>query len=187
MRGLAATGFLALFLTWAAPAPQASYGEQRVEENELKAVYLYNFLQFVQWPDTRRGVSPEGALVIGLLGDTPLDRSLEALRSTLSESGKRPIRVTHFGDYREGLDLGSCQLLFLSASERPHFGAIVDRLRYSPVLTVSDAADFLDSGGMIALVLSQGRLRWMINRLPAEKAGLRFSAQMLRLALRVAP
>lgn len=184
--GLAAVGLLTLSLAWAAPSPPPSYGEQRVEANELKAVYLYNFLQFVQWPRARRGTSPE-TLVLGLLGDTPLDRSLAALQSTLSASGKRPIRVIHLGPYREGTELGSCHLLFLGESERQNFRAVVDRLGASPVLTVSDATDFLDYGGMIALVEHEGRLRWMINRVPAERAGLRFNAQMLRLAIRVLP
>jgi len=183
--GLASIGALFLSLGWGASLPQASYGEQKVEESELKAVYLYNFLQFVQWPDSRRGSAPDEALVIGILGDTPVSHSLEELQSSLSKGGKRPIRVTQFGPWREGLGLGSCHLLFLGPSERRNFGRILAELGGAPVLTVADADTFLESGGMIALLEDQGKLRWMINRRSADKAGLRFNAQMLRLAIKV--
>lgn len=180
-RALAAAGTLLLSLAWGAPLPQASYGEQKVEENDLKAVYLYNFLQFVQWPESRRGAP----LVIGVVGETPLARALEALQASLEKGGKRPIRVVRFGAWREGLDLGSCHLLFLAPSEQPEYGRILAGLSGTPVLTVADDGDFLEAGGMIALTVNQGKLRWMINRPPADRAGLRFNAQMLRLAIKV--
>lgn len=183
--GVLAAAAMLLSLVWAAPPPQEQAAEQRVGANELKAVYLYNFLQFVQWPEPRRGAAPASPPTIGVLGDTPLNRTLEELQATLGESGKGPIRVIRFGPHREGLDLGSCQLLFVGASESGQFDRIIGALRNSPVLTVADAGGFLESGGMIALVESEGRLRWMVNRAAAEKAGLRFNAQLLRLAIKV--
>lgn len=182
--GLAAAGALFLSVVCAEPLPRAGHAEQRVEESELKAVYLYNFLQFVQWPEPRRG-EPADELVIGIVGDTPVRQSLEALQASVSKGGKRPIRIADFGPWREGLDLASCHLIFLAPSERQRFGAILAELAGLPVLTVADVEDFLDAGGMIALTESRGKLRWMINRRPADEAGLRFSAQMLRLAIRV--
>lgn len=178
---LASAGALLLSLAWGAPLPQASPGDQKAEEYDLKAVYLYNFLQFVQWPEARR----DATLVIGVVGETPLARALETLQGSLEKGGKRPIRVVRFGVYRAGLDLGSCHLLFLAPSEQQEFGKILAELSGAPVLTVADGGDFLEAGGMIALTVSRGKLRWMINRPPADRAGLRFNAQMLRLAIKV--
>lgn len=183
--GLTAVGVLFLSLVCAAPPPPASGGGQQVGENELKAVYLYNFLQFVQWPEPRPGATPNGALVIGIVGETPLRQPLEALQASLSAGGRRPIRIVSFGPWREGLDVSSCHLLFLGPSEQQNFGRILAGLGGLPVLTVADAGNFLGSGGMIALTESQGKLRWTINRRAADKVGLRFGAQMLRLALKV--
>lgn len=184
-RGLATACVLLVSLAWGVLSPQASPGEQKVEANQLKAVYLYNFLQFVQWPESRRGPAAGEPFVIGIVGDTPLNETLEALQATLREGGRRPIRVIHFGPFRDEIDLASCHLLFVGASERGNFTRILDRLKGTPVLTVADAGGFLESGGMIGLTESGGRIRWMINRPPAERAGLRFNTQMLRLAIKV--
>ena len=170
----------------AVPMQQASYGEQQVaQEYELKAVYLYNFLQFVQWPEAQRLLSKDGAMVIGIVGDSPFGEAFEALQATIRKSGMKPVRVIHYGSYSEGLDMRNCHILFVSASEKKNFAKIVADLRGVPVLTVADTENFLSSGGMINLVRSQGKIRWMINRAQADKAGLRFSAQLLTLAVKV--
>ena len=177
--------FLLVPFVWAVPMQQVSYGEQQAaQEYELKAVYLYNFLQFVQWPESSLR-SKDRAMVIGIVGDSPFGEAFEELQATIRKSGTRPVRVIHYGRYREGLDMRNCHILFVSASEKQNFAKIVADLRGVPVLTVADTENFLSSGGMINLVRSQGKIRWMINRAQADKAGLRFSAQLLSLAVKV--
>lgn len=178
--------FLLVPFVWAVPMQQVSYGEQLVtQEYELKAVYLYNFLQFVQWPESQRLLSKDGAMVIGVVGDSPFGDAFEELQTTIRKSGMKPVRIIQYGRYREGLDLRNCHVLFVSVSEKKNFARIVEDLRGAPVLTVADTENFLSSGGMINLVRSQGKIRWMVNRSQAEKAGLRISAQLLTLAVKI--
>jgi hypothetical protein len=171
--------FLLVPFVWAVPMQQVA------QEYELKAVYLYNFLQFVQWPESQRLLSKDGAMVIGIVGDSPFGEAFEVLQTTIRKSGMKPVRVIHYGSYHEGLDMRNCHILFVSSSEKKNFAKIVADLRGAPVLTVADTENFLSSGGMINLVQSQGKIRWMINRAQADKAGLRFSAQLLTLAVKV--
>ena len=178
--------FLLVSFVWAVPMQQVSYGEQQAaQEYEIKAVYLYNFFQFVQWPESQRLLAKDGAMVIGIVGDSPFGEAFEELQTTIRKSGTKPVRVIQYGRYREGLDMRNCHILFVSASEKKNFAKIVADLGGVPVLTVADTENFLSSGGMINLVRSQGKIRWMINRAHADKAGLRFSAQLLTLAVKV--
>jgi hypothetical protein len=178
--------FLLIPFAWAVPMQQVSYGEQKVaQEYELKAVYLYNFLQFVQWPESQRMISKDGAMVIGIVGESPFGGAFEELEETIRKTGKRPFRVIYYGPYHEGLNMRNCHMLFVSASERKNFAKIITDLRGLPVLTVADTEGFLSAGGMIELVKAQGKIRWTINRAGADEAGLRFSAQLLTLAVRV--
>jgi hypothetical protein len=178
--------FLLIPFAWAVPMQQVSYGEQKVaQEYELKAVYLYNFLQFIQWPESHRMLSKDGAMVIGIVGESPFGEAFEELEATIRKAGKKPVRVTYYGPYREGLNMRNCHILFVSASEKKNFVKIITDLRGLPVLTVADTEGFLSAGGMITLVKTQGRIRWMINRTQADEAGLRFSAQLLTLAVKV--
>ncbi|MBI5076247.1 MAG: YfiR family protein [Nitrospirae bacterium] len=171
---------------WAVPLQRVSYAQQQsVKEYELKAVYLYNFLQFVQWPPSKRLISKDGAMVIGVVGESPFGDALDVLQADVRNSGMKPVKVIQYGAYQEDMDLGSCHLLFVSASEKSNFRKITAGLRDAPVLTVADSENFLSSGGMVNLVQSGGKIRWSINRTPADRAGLRFSSQLLNIAVRI--
>lgn len=170
---------------WAVPLQRVSYAQQSVKEYELKAVYLYNFLQFVQWPPSKRLISKDGAMVIGVVGESPFGDALEVLQADVRNSGMKPVKIIQYGVYQEDMDLGSCHLLFVSASEKSNFRRIIASLRDTPVLTVADSENFLSSGGMVNLVQSGGKIRWSINRAAADRAGLRFSSQLLSIAVKI--
>jgi hypothetical protein len=179
-----------LSLVWAVQPVRISYAEQpTVKEYELKAVYLYNFLQFVQWPDDKRGSSKDEDMIIGIIGESPFGNSLEDLRREIRQQHMTTVKFVYYGPYedviRESRDISSCHLLFLCSSEKGRFAKIIADLNDAPVLTVADTDNFLSSGGMIALVQSKGKIRWMINRTAVDKAGLRFSAQLLSMAVKV--
>jgi len=170
----------------AVPLQRVSYAQPPpVREYELKAVYLYNFLQFVQWPETRRAAVKDGAMVIGIVGDSPFGEALAALQADVRRSGMRPVRIIEYGPYQEQMDFSECHLLFVGLSEKGNFRRIIARLKDSPVLTVADSENFVAAGGMISLVQNGGKIRWIINRAAADRAGLRFSAQLLSIAVRV--
>jgi hypothetical protein len=52
-------------------------------------------------------------------------------------------------------------------------------------LTVGDERGFVDEGGMIALRVVDGRVRFDVNVTAARRAGLRLSSQLLQLAMSV--
>lgn len=169
----------------AVPLQRVSYAQQAVQEYELKAVYLYNFLQFVQWPDSKRAASKDGAMVIGIVGESPFGSALSDLQADLQKSGMKPVRIIHYGDYEADMDLTTCNLLFVSSSEKSNFRKIIAGLKDTPVLTVAENDNFLTSGGMINLVQSNGKIRWAINRTAVDRAGLRFSSQLLSMAVKI--
>jgi hypothetical protein len=55
----------------------------------------------------------------------------------------------------------------------------------TPVLTIGESTTFLDEGGLINLRLVDGRVRFDVNVDAANRVGVRFSSQLLRLALSV--
>lgn len=168
--------------------PTSSAGDQNIRpgEYELKAVYLYNFLNFVHWPEAQSDSAREPlANVIGIVGESPFGDALFALRDKISKTKNNGFSIVHYGKFKEGMDLAGCRLLFVAESEKENFGRIEASLGDLPVLTISDADDFLDAGGMISLVLHGNKVRWEINRVKIEASGMRVSAKLLEIALRV--
>ena len=58
-------------------------------------------------------------------------------------------------------------------------GAIADR----PVLTIGDVPEFAPAGTMIAFTLEQNKVRFVVNVAAAERARLKISSQLLKLAV----
>src|SRR5262245_36573345 len=81
-------------------------------EYQLKAVFLFNFAQFVEWPSA---AFPEAQtpLVIGILGEDPFGAYLdETVRGETVNNRSLIVRR-----YRRVEEIETCHILFISRSE----------------------------------------------------------------------
>jgi hypothetical protein len=150
---------------------------KKFREYDLKALFLYNFAQFVEWP-TSAFRTPDAPLVIGVLGQDRFGKSLDDL--TRSEAvHRRKLTIQRFRRFE---DVGDCHILFIDRSQAPSLKQIVDGLRAKPVLTVSDIDGFAGRGGMIQFITEEERIRLRINVEAAKAANLTISSKLLKLA-----
>jgi YfiR/HmsC-like len=172
-RGKRSSGLAALFLAAAAKlqaqAPPAEY--------QVKAVFLYNFARFVDWP-AKAFPDAQGPLIIGVLGDDPFGSYLDETVRGEKVHG-RPLVVQRF---RRGGDYRNCQVLFISRSETDRLDQELAALKGRSILTVSDMEDFESRGGMIRLSTEKGKVRLHINLDGVRSAGLAISSKLLRVA-----
>lgn len=150
-------------------------------EYRVKAAFLYNFTKFVEWP---AGALGEGGspFVIGILGRDPFGTALDNAVSGKSIDG-HPFVVRR---YRQIGDLGQCQLLFVSESERDKVGRIIGKIGRN-TLAVADMDRFLQHGGAINFYIDDSKVRFEINPDAAEASGLKISSKLLSLARVVHP
>ena len=176
-RTLWAAGVLALALLGAAgtegraqtPAPT---------EYQVKAIFLFNFAQFVEWPP-KAFPAAQAPIVIGVLGQDPFGTYLD--EAVLGELvGTHPLVVRRF---KRGENITACHILFVSRSEAGQFAAIVPRLRSLGVLTVGDFDGFIHQGGMIRFVTVNNKIRLRVNVEATRAAGLTISSKLLRPAM----
>lgn len=151
-------------------------------EYQLKAVFLFQFAQFVEWPD-KSSVDDVTPFTICVLGDDPFHEYLDETVHGEVVKG-RPLAVRR---YREVHDLANCNIAFIAQSEMDRLGSILDALRGQPVLTVSDSARFAERGGTIQFVTLNNRLRLRINAQAAKASELTISSKLLQLADIVTP
>jgi len=144
---------------------------QTANEAELKAAYLLNFANFVQWP---AGDSP--TFTVCQYGSDSLGSGAAAL-SRRSLRG-RPINVRKVS----GKALEGCDLLFIPASERARIRDLTHGLRGSRVLTVSDAPGAAKDGAAIGLAMDGQKIVFEVNVAEARRNNLVISAKLLSLA-----
>jgi hypothetical protein len=146
-------------------------------EYQLKAVFLFNFVQFGEWP---QATFPDAAtpIVIGVLGADPFGSSLE--EAVLGETIRGRSLVIR--RYRRVEEVENCQVLFVSSSESARIEKILARLNGRSILTVADAEGFAQQGGMIRFVTENKKIRFHVNLDAVRAAGLVLSSKLLRSA-----
>ncbi len=168
------TGLLLFLLlcSWSMPAQTPPNREYQV-----KAAFLFNFAQFVEWPPA---ALPELStpLVIGILGEDPFGSYLEAIISGEKING-HPLKVEH---YRSLEEVKTCQILFLNITEPKKLGQVIASLKGRTILTVGDAPDFIQEGGMIRFFIGNNKIQFQINQEEAKSQRLIISSKLLRLA-----
>lgn len=180
---------MSVLLTFLALPPEVRSGDpeeyrfaESSKEYQVKAVFLFNFVQFVQWPPESFS-GPQSPLVIGILGDDPFNSYLDEVVRGEKADG-HPIKVVRYGKME---DVKECHLLFVSASESYRMSSILAALKSRQILTVGESDDFCELGGMVTFVTREGKLRLKVNRDAMQAAGLVVSSKLLRLAEIVTP
>ncbi len=148
-----------------------------IKEYQIKAAFLFNFTQFVEWPQNSF-VQPQSPLVIGILGKDHFGNYLDQIVSGETLDG-HALEIKRFKNIEEIKD---CHILFISNDEAKYNQEIINALKGSKTLTVSEASDFILNGGMIRFKSENNKIQLQINPEAAKNASLTISAKLLRLA-----
>jgi hypothetical protein len=154
--------------------------EPAAREHEIKAVFLLNFSQFVDWPEGTFATT-NSPIVVGILGDDPFGAALDQAAAGERPQG-RPLVILRG---RRLEDVAGCHVLLVSRSENAKVGQILRGLQNKPVLTVGETEPFRQAGGMITFVLQSNRVGFDIDDVMARRAKLVVSAKLLKAARNV--
>ena len=194
----------------AAGAFAAAADSEPTREEKLKAAYVYNFIKFIDRTDveeTKEEKSEEESkedkpepIIIGVIGDPDFVRAFDPIKK--KKIGDRDIIVKYFNtpkrkkpknqkdpDFERDIDNMKKNAVVIFCAGRtgdiPDWPEILKTMNGSSVLTIGETEDFLKSGGIINFVTEKKKLRFDVNLVAAEKAKLKFRAQLLKLARKV--
>ncbi|HMK49960.1 MAG TPA: YfiR family protein [Thermodesulfovibrionales bacterium] len=160
-----------MLLTSARPQP-ASAGQSIPGEYDVKAVFLYNILKFVDWPDkTGR------TLDLCILGEDPFGHAFDFIQN--KTIGNKKVVVKHVRTQRQ---IGDCQALFISSSEKEDIEHILRTAGRFNILTAGDTEGFSQKGVILNFYLEEDKLRFEINVVSLRRSGLSISSKVLHLA-----
>lgn len=153
-----------------------------VSEYAIKAVLFYKLPQFVYLPGSAK--AGERAAILCGLGEHPVVDALEKLADSPIQS-----RVAAYRSVDGAAGAGHCDLVFIAGDQADNLDGILYRLKDKGVVTVSDIPGFAKTGGMVEFARHPEKdgVQILINRKAAQKLGIEFNAQLLRLARIVEP
>ncbi len=154
-----------------------SLAQSSASEYQVKAAFLFHFVQLVDWPAGSLGndINP---VTVCTIGEDPFHGDLESTLAGQSV-GTRPFSVRHL---KPAEVFQGCQVLFVGRHDAARLDRLLVELKDGPILTVGESDGFVQQGGMIGFLLVDNKIRFEINLQAAERAKLKISSRLLLLA-----
>jgi hypothetical protein len=156
---------------------QLAWSASETSEAEVKIAYLYNFARYVQWPDSAFA-SNDAPIVICVLGDGSFVSEAKGIIGS-RKVGAHGVQVVTRSAVEQ---TSNCHILYIPASASAQHSEVISSLGSRSVFTVSESAGFAKNGGVANFIREDRKIRFEINRKAANKAGLKVSARLLRVA-----
>jgi hypothetical protein len=147
----------------------------------IKAGFIYNFAQLVQWPTTAFS-QQDSPIVIGILGTDPFGGIIDKVIQNKKLDGRNLVVKR----LKRGTPFKDCNILFVSSSEAAHLEEVLQSAKGLPILTIGEMPGFAARGGIINLTVEGNKIRFEVNIEAAKQANLNISSRLLALA-RIVP
>lgn len=145
-------------------------------EQEIQAAIIIKLMDFITWPENSFD-STSAPFTIGIIGENYFEGLFTPFVGRQVQN--RSFSVRHVKDIE---NIGSPQILIVSASERNRAGKILARLTGRPVLTIGAFPDFSEMGGLINFYRKPNNMiGFEINLEASEKSGLKISSFLLKM------
>jgi hypothetical protein len=172
-RAIAGTAVLCALAAPPGAAPPA--------ERDVKAAFLCHFPSYVEWP-AGTFAAPTDPIVVGVLWEDPFGPALDALVRNRSVGG-RPLVVRRLSRIE---DARGVHVLYVGTADPLEVAGVLSHLEGRAILTVADGERLAERGAVVNFRLEEQKVRFDINVAAAERAGLKLSSQLLKLARIVA-
>jgi hypothetical protein len=163
---------LITMMCWTWPG-SCALARDALPEYTIKAGYLYNFALLTEWPPSSIGK----AFNICLYRSGIFATALESIQGKRIK--KRPITIRYI---ERPAEMQTCHLLFVAEISRTEMNRVVKEIAAKPILTVTDDKLLEQEGVMVLLRPEGNRLVFELDQAMAERANLKFSSRLLRLA-----
>lgn len=142
-------------------------------EHELKAAFIYNFIQFTQWPE---GQLKGNTLNVCVNPGTVLHMALQAI------AGKSAHGRTIALQPLPNTQVAGCHVLVAEMGDRNYLPQIRRAINAEAVLTITDDPELMHEGFMIGMLVEGRRIAFLVDNTRAAEVKLVVSSRLLRLA-----
>lgn len=140
-------------------------------------VFIYSFTRYIQWP----AEYDQGNFVIGVLGDSPIQASLEEMAQKKSRRGQ-PFVVQQMKMEEKWQ---KCHILFVPEERSEALEQVLAKTRRMPTLIITESRGLGRKGSHINFVPKNGKWRFELNKKALEQTGLKVSSDLIRFAIPV--
>jgi hypothetical protein len=148
---------------------------QEREKHELHSMMIYNFLKYIQWPETANS----GQFVIGVMGDDDVYETLNTWYGDKERQG----RVLRVKKLTSAAEAAQCQLVYIGRNSSDLFDAVQQSVQNNPTLVITDKNGLGHRGSGINFKIVNNRLKFELNQNALNASKLKVSSQLAAMAI----
>ena len=168
-------GFINLFILLFI-GPIQSFGSGDTNEYNVKAMFVLNFLKYVEWPP----VDKDNVFIIGIAGESELYEAL--VKMTANRGDFKKIKIEKL----QADQIKDVQILIIPKKEKNKTEEWSKRYYGKGVLIISEECKDANSSA-INLKSIDNKIRFDINHTQAKLGGVKISSRLANLATSVHP
>jgi len=166
-----------LFLLFTAFVMRVEKAHAQEVDYKAYSLFIYNFMKYIEWPPENQG---KDEFVIGILGDSPIQKELEMMAATKKCKGKT-IVIKKLTSVDEST---SCQLLYVTSSKSSQIKTFSPLLKNKSLLLVAERDGMAKRGAHISFTtLDDDILKFEINKKNIEANNLKISSTLTNLGI----
>jgi hypothetical protein len=167
---------IAMAVLSAARSSELPQGEISTSEYDVKAVFLYHFIQYLKWPE---GIEPKVFSIV-VLGKSEILAPLQEIAKK-KNIGPTPIAVQQCLEIGQ---IGHPHVLFIAKSVAPKIAQALEKTRGTDILTISEVEGLGTRGVAINFVERDGKIKFEMSEKRLKESHIQIGSQLLKLAIR---
>lgn len=148
---------------------------QSPDNNQGKALFVYNFAKYIQWPED----ADAEVFTIGVLGQKDVYEELAKLCEEKKINGL-PVVVRMIDDPEK---ISDCKIIYISRGQNLFFKDMMGLIGNEKILLVTEGKEMVKQGADISMMKQDNRLAFEINKESITKKGLIVPNELMVLAI----
>jgi NADH/NAD ratio-sensing transcriptional regulator Rex len=142
-------------------------------EYRIKAMFLLNFIKYVEWPIE----NSKQVIRIGVVGESEMFDALTTLAAQRSAEGQK-VEIKKVDEN----NVGVFQVIFISNTDNKKLDERIRKLSGKGILTISEDDKCKSRQAGINLFNQDNKIRFEINLTPVKNNGMKISSKLMELA-----
>ncbi len=147
----------------------------QTDVNKAQAVFIYNFLSHVKWPDN----TINDKYIIGIYGKTATSNQLKEYISSRTVNGKK-ILIKDLNTKEEAND---CHVLLVANNKSKEMADITNLLSNKSCLIIGEQSGTVTQGAVVDFRVAEGKLRYKLDQANATSHNLFISRALQSMSL----
>ncbi|MDA9563805.1 YfiR family protein [Flavobacteriales bacterium] len=144
---------------------------------KMKAVFLYNFTRYIEWPEAYK----QGNFVIGLLGETVVTEELNKVAQT-KKAVNQTIEIKRFSSLS---DMSECHMLYIATSKSGDLTSAVQKTKGRSTLIITEQEGLAAKGAGMSFKVVDNRQKFELSKINIEKRKMIVASALMSLGILV--